>query len=324
MPPWSRKKRKEAPPRLFQQNTTGHFSRMPSVVFAATQPSPLPPGAFVDNAAAGYSPIYYVPGVPQTPVVGYQPNHLPQQPPIQTPPSAQGGSSDPDSPTRLEELETMQTRLRELIAQEKGNLSSSSTASNGIPRVAGRQPRRRLRRRVFEEKTKQPSTPIIGDAAEKSLKSTSKGSRLHVCSDCDKVRSGLFQKLHGSIERRNFCTGCQIRRLKKHKKGPSFPIEHFCFQCGQARTKGFLKANPEAEKNILANICEECLLYSKSRQHVPETSIIGSDGDYQEVSCLTFAALISQSLVGILTAQTVSCGLCTGLSVPSHPRGWHF
>ena len=286
MPPWSRKKREEAPPHLFQQNTTGHFSRMPSVVFAATQPSPMPPGAFFDNARPGYSPIYYVSGVPQTPVVGYQPNHLPQQTPIQTPPSAQDDSSGPDSPTRLEELETMQTRLKELIAHEKGNLSSSSTASNGIPQLSGRQPRRRLRRKI-SEKTKQPPTPVVGNATKKSLKPTQKGSRLHVCSDCDTLRSGLFQKLHGSAERRNFCTNCQIKRLKKHKKDPSLPIEHFCFQCGQARTKGFLKANPDAEKCIIANLCEECLLYSKSRQHVPETSIIGSDGDDQEVSCLT-------------------------------------
>lgn len=293
MPTWSRKRRKEAPPGLFQQNTNGHFPRIPSVVFTATQPTPLPPGAFFDNPGPGYSPMYYVSGVPQTPVVGYQPNPLPQQSPVHTPPSAQDGSSGgPDSPTRLEELETMQTRLKELIAQEKGNLSSSSTASNGIPQVAGRQPRRRRRRRALDEKVKKPSTPIVDDAAEKSLKSMPKGSRLHVCSDCDTLRSGLFQKLHGSTERRNFCTGCQIKRLKRHKKDPSLPVEHFCFQCGQARTKGFLKANPEAEKRIIVNLCEECLLYSKSRQHVPKMSIIGSDGDDQEVSCLTSASLI--------------------------------
>lgn len=290
MPPWSRKKRKEGPPRLFQQTTTRHFPRMPSVVFAATQPNPLPPGAFFDNAGPGYSPIFYVSGVPQTPVVGYQPNHLPQHTPIQTPPSAQHDSSGPDSTTRLEELEIMQTRLKELIAQEKGNLSSSSTASNGSPQLAGRKPRRRLRRKA-SEKTKQRPNPVVGDATEKSSKSTPKAFRLHVCSDCDTLRSGLFQKLHGSTERRNFCTDCQIKRLKKHKKDPSLPIEHFCFQCGQARTTGFLKANPDAKEHIIANLCEECLLYSKSRQHVPETSIIGSDGDDEEVSCLSSATL---------------------------------
>lgn len=273
------KKRKEAPPRLFQQEAS-QFSRVPSVVFGAAQPSPMPAGAFMNAASPGYSHVYYVPGPSQTPVVGCQPGYVPQPPQAHVPQPTQNGLGGADSPSRLEELETIQERLKELIAQEKQSQSSGSASPNGtLP--SGKQPRG-CPRRQDQGKEKKPASTTHNTAGHSS-KSTSNGTRLHVCSDCDALRSDLFYKLHGATERRNFCTDCQVKRLEKHKLNPSLPIDHFCFQCGQARTGEFLKANPEAKKRVLANLCEECLLYSKSRQHVPDSSIVGDYGNDLEV-----------------------------------------
>ena len=243
----------------------------------------MPRGGFVDGASPGYPQVYYAPVLPQTPVVGFPQQQMPQpsSAPILQP--ARESSSGTDSPTRLKELETMKERLNEMIAQEKASPSPDSAGPNG----AGKQAHRR--RRQAQEKGKQRAQPASGTPGSPAGISP----RMHVCSDCNFRRSGFFQELHGSSERRNFCTDCQIKRLEKHKLNPSLPIEHFCFQCGQARTSEFLKANPEATKRMIANLCEECLLYSKSRQRIPETSTI-DDGNGPEVSVPLHCLLIGK------------------------------
>lgn len=168
----------------------------------------------------------------------------------------------------------MQERIKELIAEEKASPSPDSSGSKGATLSPGKESRRHRR---AQEKDKQRAQPASGSPTEHS-------PRMHVCSDCDEVRSKLFQELHGASERRNFCGKCQIKRLEQHKLNPSLLIEHFCFQCGQARTNEFLKANPEAKKRMIANLCEECHLYSKSRQRVPESSVINDGGNGQGVS----------------------------------------
>ena len=303
------KKRKEAPPHLFQQEAP-HFSRVPSIVYGAAQPSPMPAGPFM-SPNPGYSQVYYVPGMSPTPVMGYQQNHIPQPSPASVPlPARDAGGAD--SPTRLEELETMQERLKELIAQEKVS-SSGSTSPNGTLPASGKLPRRRLRRGA-QDKDKQPA-PTIHDTAGHS--STSNGNKLHVCSDCDALRSPLFQLRHGHGERRNFCKNCQVKRLEKNKLNPSLPIEHFCFQCGQARTKEFLKANPDAKKRVIANLCEECLLYSKSRQRVPETSVVESDGNDPEVRVPPLRLSLQDQKTDMLLV-----GCCLRAELPDRWRSW--
>lgn len=275
MPLWSLKKRKEAPPHLLHPAAIHpQFSQMPPAV--PGQPSSMPTGGFVGGTSpAGYPPVYYSHAVSQAQVAGYPPPNMgqPASAPIQQP--VQGiGVSGGNSPARMQEIKAMHDRLNAMLAEEKVTPSPEGDALND----AGREVRRRLRR--AEAKAKQPTQ----SASEGPASPAGHSPRIHVCSDCDSIRSGAFQKLHGSSERRNFCSDCQIKRLEEHKLDPSLPTEHFCFQCGQARTKDFVKANPEAKRRMIANLCEECLLYSKSRQHVPESSTIGNNRDDQDVS----------------------------------------
>ena len=282
MPLLGRRKKKEAPPCLFQQDISPQFSRVPSFVFP--QPSPMNPGAFIDAASPAYPQVVYVPGLPKNSSMGFQQYHMLQPSGAYSQMSPKYGSNDADSPTRLKEFQTMQQRLNELIAQEKGSLSPGSGLNTG-PLVTGKQPRRR-RRRGDQGKEQKRGRSDAHDTTESSSNQVSDDNKLHVCSDCDTIRSNLFQELHGSTERRNFCTECQIKRLQQHKEDPTQPVEHFCFQCGQVRTQGFLQANPE--RKFVANLCEECIVYVKSRQHVPETSIVSHDGNEQRVSCVLF------------------------------------
>lgn len=271
MPRWSLRRRREAPPRL-QESALRQSSRMPSAVL--TQSTPMPTGGFVNGTSPGYHQVYYAPVLSQTPMAGYPQQNMPQPSSATIPQPGRGVSGDANSPARLQELESMREQLDNMIAQERASPSPDSAGPNG----GGRQARRRRRR--AQERSQQRAQRASGGPASPAGHSP----RVHSCSDCGSLRSGFFQELHGSSRRRNFCTDCQIKRLEKHKARPSSRIEHFCFQCGQARTKEFLKANPEAKKRMIANLCEECIVHSRSRQHVPGSSSIGNNGNGQDVS----------------------------------------
>jgi hypothetical protein len=159
----------------------------------------------------------------------------------------------------------MKKRIKELISQEKGG----SPATKRSP-----DPTKRSCRQVHqqgEDADRQAAQSSALGAVEQSTTL----DRLHACSDCDAPRSTWFHKLHGPSQRRNFCSSCRNDRLRMHRDNPDLPLEHFCFQCGQAQTN----ASPGTERRLKANLCEECRFYAQSRQ-----SAVVSDGGDENVS----------------------------------------